>query len=341
LGWQLASRIHGFPYEKLNVKELEYDLRNPRFKGWAVGIKDQDHAEKLVRGVPKIADLEESISKIGVVDPLYTVKENGKYRVIEGNQRLCVLRHLLDKKVPPPPGISWDTISAFVLPKGTPELEIMRIQAVLQQTKRDWPPEAEGAHYYELVQGEIGDTEEERTKRVAESVKVTPGYIRKRIKSWKEWKAYVEEMKLPPEVADDKYSYFFDMTRKTRSWFEESPETKLTYYKLITPGRDLDQKIRSVKKSDGLDDFEKVVDKPDLVKKLEQDPDYTLAEAVADAEYLDPISTLKGLKAAKTLADTLSRASKEQIKELKSSREHFPHLKRLHDVIERRLIAHK
>lgn len=285
--------------------------------------------------------MEDSIAKIGVVDTLYAVQEDGKYRVIEGNQRLFVLRRLREKKVHPPQGISWDTISTFVIPKNTPELEIMRIQAVLQQTKKDWPPEAEAAHYHDLVSNEAGDTEEERMKRVAETVKVSPGYVRKRIESWRELQSYVKEMKLSRETAKDKYSYFAEMKRRTRSWFNASPENKRTYYRFITATKDADQKIRSSRTAEGLPDFEKIVDKPHLIDKLQDDSDYTLAEAVADAEIEDPKLALRGLRMAKTLADSLSKASKDQIQMIEKDKKIYPHIKRLYQVIHRRFNVKK
>ena len=332
----MASRVHGYKLERLKIDDLEYDLRNPRFKGFSTGIGDQASAEKLVKNVKGIADLEESISKIGVIEPLYVIPEGTKFRVIEGNQRLFALRKLRDKKVSPPEGVGWDSISAFVLPRDTSELEVMRIQAVLQQTKKDWPPEGEAAHYYELVQKEAGDTEEERMKRVAETVKVSLGYIRKRILAWKDWRTYVREMELPPEMAEDKFSYFFEMKRKTKDWFDKSPQNKKTYYGFITPSKDASQKIRTVKKEDNLDDFEKVVNRAHIVKKLQDDADYTLAEAVADAEVEDPKLALRGLMKARTLADSLTRASKDQIKIIKTDNTVYPHIRRLYMVIQRR-----
>ncbi len=337
----MASRVQGYKLEKLKVDSLSYDLRNPRFKGiWSSAVS-QTSVEKLVQSVHGIDELEESIAKIGVVEPLYAVQDDGKYRVIEGNQRLFVLRQLMKKKVSPPSGVSWDTISTFVIPKETSELEIMRIQAVLQQTKKDWPPEGEAAHYYEMVKGEEGDSEEERMRRVAETVKVSLGYIRKRIEAWKEWRSYVKDMDLPPEAAKDKFSYFFEMKKKTKAWFRSSPDNKRTYYEFITPTKTADQKIRSVKKEDSLDDFEKVVDKPNILGNLKDEPDYTLADAVADAETEDPKLALRGLRLARTLADSLSRASKEQVKLIKEDSKIYPHLVRLYAVIDRRFIEKK
>jgi hypothetical protein len=217
----------------------------------------------------------------------------------------------------------------------------MRIQAVLQQTKKDWPPEGEAAHYFEMVKDEEGDTEDERMRRVAETVKVSVGYIRKRIQAWKEWRSYVIEKKLPPEAAEDKYSYFFEMKRKTKSWFLSSPDNKRSYYDFITASPDTDQKIRTVKKEDNLDDFEKVVDKSHLLERLQSEPDYTLSDAVADAEAEDPKLALRGLKLARTLADSLTRASKEQITIIRSDSKIYPQIKRLHDVIGRRFLSKK
>lgn len=333
----MASREKGYRLEKLKLEVLEFDTRNPRFKGFVDRVNNQTSVEQLVKNVPGISSLEESIAKIGVVEPLYAVKNNGKYRVVEGNQRLFVLRRLRQKNVRPPPGISWDSISTFVIPEDTPELEIMRIQAVLQQTKKDWPPESEAAHYYEMVEDEIGDTEDERLKRVAETVKVQPGYIRKRIRAWKEWRAYVKEMDLKPEDVGDKFSYFFEMKKKTRGWFEE-PENRTAYYHLITTTDAAPAKIRTVKKEDNLDDFEEVVDKPHILKKLLNESDYFLSEAVTAAEMEDPKLALTGLKLARTLADSLTRASVEQIKKIKQDHEIYPHIRRLHDVIERKFM---
>ena len=98
----MASRVQGYKLERLKVESLSYDLKNPRFKGLSSGAGNQASVEKLVQNVHGIDVLEESIAKIGVVEPLYAVQEDSKYRVIEGNQRLFVLRQLLRKKVSPP-----------------------------------------------------------------------------------------------------------------------------------------------------------------------------------------------------------------------------------------------
>ena len=87
----MASRVKGYKLERLHVNNLEYDLRNPRFKGFSTTVNSQSAVERLIKVVPGIEELQESISKIGVVEPLYAVQKDAhKYRVIEGNQRLFV-----------------------------------------------------------------------------------------------------------------------------------------------------------------------------------------------------------------------------------------------------------
>jgi len=85
-------------FTKVPARSLEFDPRNPRFGGEGANLS-QAEIQKLLFNPPHSASLLlESFVKNGYIsyEPLVVRREgDNRYVVIEGNRRLCALRHIL------------------------------------------------------------------------------------------------------------------------------------------------------------------------------------------------------------------------------------------------------
>ena len=87
------------PYEQVDVKDLNLDIRNPRLAEYALG--EQPTQAELIRILwQKMAvdELALSIASSGYFnhEPVFVITEDGKDIVIEGNRRLAAVKILLD-----------------------------------------------------------------------------------------------------------------------------------------------------------------------------------------------------------------------------------------------------
>jgi hypothetical protein len=126
----------------LDVKDLVLDLENPRFFYLRLKGKGSVSEAELQSEIEKddsLPQLVKAIRTSGVQDPIWVREENGKYVVIEGNRRTVVLRHLLKDGVKPTKdGVTYGTVKAFILPKGTSPTDTLLQKARLQTGKKEW-----------------------------------------------------------------------------------------------------------------------------------------------------------------------------------------------------------
>ena len=106
--------------KEIPIKDLNFWLKNPRVLDVILDqkIKTQEGIQKLLTQEQTVKQWIHIIKNDGVVhEPLDVKQENGKYIVVEGNQRLCVLRNLYKEE----PIEKWSKAPCHIYPKDTPE----------------------------------------------------------------------------------------------------------------------------------------------------------------------------------------------------------------------------
>lgn len=96
------ENIKGWPIKRIRVKDLRLDHENPRL-ALPEGATQQEIRNTLF-SQSKILRLIESILENSGLFPgenVIAMEENGLYRVLEGNRRLCAIQCLLDPSLAP------------------------------------------------------------------------------------------------------------------------------------------------------------------------------------------------------------------------------------------------
>jgi len=150
-------------YERIPVKQLKLDTKNPRIAQWLemYGDKVSDEAMKLAlqRGGsddkvagPSYRGLQESIrTNRGVIYPIIVNRDKkGNLIVIEGNTRALIYREFLDTGIEG----NWKLIPAIVYENmGEGQIDAIRLQAHLVGA-RDWDPYSK-AKYLNMLRNEL------------------------------------------------------------------------------------------------------------------------------------------------------------------------------------------
>lgn len=126
----------GPPIQKVPVKDLLYDTRNPRLA--ELGLSKNPTQREIVTALWQMMAVDEvawSIAKNGYFqyEPLFVEKDGKDLVVIEGNRRLAAVQILLDKKL-------REELEATDLPTITPQRakEISELPVIYRTRKEVW-----------------------------------------------------------------------------------------------------------------------------------------------------------------------------------------------------------
>ena len=300
---------------EIKVPDLVLDQDNPRFfhlmhKGGAALTQNQIEKE-IIENDEDIQLLTKSIQKSGVQDPIWVVKnKSGQYVVMEGNRRTVVLKRLLREQVKPPAGVKFDTVRAHVMPSDMPAVEIILQKARLQGGKKAWGAFNEAALTFQLKEPPHLMAIED----IAVDLKIPISKARERIENYKLFKEYVET------TTDDnpkRFAYFAECPTKVRDWFKDSDKNKKSFFDLITPigGKN---KIKSVATRGGLRDFAQVVENPEALKFLLEDPNATVEDALDLAKDNDIRKAIPFINRLAPMAQDLRSLDASQVERLKT-----------------------
>lgn len=297
----------------LNTQDLILDEENPRFfhlhhknKG---RLSQEQIEEEILQNDDDIPLLTKSIQKDGVKDPIWVVKRENKYMVMEGNRRTVVLKRLLKEGVKPPEGVLFDKVQAHVMPADTPEVELVLQKARLQGGKKAWGAFNEAALTYQLMQPPFLMPIED----IAVDLKLPISKVKERIENYK---AFVEYTK---ETGDDnpkRFAYFAECPPRVREWYRDDAKNKNDYFRLICP-LEGSNKIRSVATRGGLRDFARVLEDPEALRTLLTEPAVTVEDALDLAKDNDVRKAIPFIKRLGPLAMDLRALDHIQIEKLK------------------------
>jgi hypothetical protein len=199
----------------MKVKDLRFDIRNPRLRHLGT-LETEADAEKLLWREPSTRTLFREIEYTqGISEPLI-IDEEGIVR--EGNRRLVCLKKLIEKirrGDTDVPMYKVEEVPCFVFSRRTQEDEIALLQALDHVTgKKEWRPVDQAAHVFDL---------RNRYGLSLAGISDTLGRSQSNIRSMeKAYKATLEYHELFPDENSwmGKYSYFFEAYRhrQTTEW---------------------------------------------------------------------------------------------------------------------------
>jgi len=301
---------------EVEVKDLLLDPDNPRFfelrelKGRS-GLL-QEALMKEISEDREIQTLLKSIKRSGVMDPIWVKPvEKGKYLVIEGNRRTFILKKLIEEKVTPPPGISYEHVLANIVPSDTSDRDLLIRRAQLQAGKKVWGPFNEAVATYEL-RTKYHQEEED----IAVDLQISVAKVRERIANYLLFLEYVKQSR---NSDPRRFAFFTDAPKPVKEWIEESVENKKRYFELITPANGV-QRIRSVATKGGLRDFAQVVGRPEVVRRFIDDKNMTVEEAVDMLKDIDITVDAKFVKQFRPFASKLAALDETQIAKISKNK---------------------
>lgn len=300
----------------MQTADLMLDLENPRFfhllNRTMGGKLTQDAIEKeIIENDDDMPALTKSIKKDGVKDPIWVIPRGGHYVVLEGNRRTVALKKLLKEgAVAVKPGVRYDTVKAHVMPSDTAPVDLLLQKARLQAGKKEWGPFNEAALTFQLREPphlmELDD--------IAVDLKLSVAKVRERIENYKLFKEYIA-------TTDDdnpkRFTYFADCPPKVKEWFRDNERNKQTFFELINP-RGGKNKIKSVATKGGLRDFAQVLESPEALRFLLEEPASTVEDALDLAKESDIRKAIPFLLRLAPMAQDLRSLDASQVEKLKS-----------------------
>jgi len=262
------------------VDSIILDDENPRLafakieneiKNWTTESMSEEIKESYA-----FTNLLHSVEEYGVMDPIWVLDlDNSKYKVIEGNMRVTVLKELIENNTSPPPGIDYNFVKAHIIEKNTSKKDIDAQKAVLQTGKNPWGPFNEAFHIYDLFWIHKATIDE-----IARMLGKSLVYVSHEIDNFKIYKEFIEFLRkndLP--IDPNKYSFFADASSSVRQKFFHSTASRHQYYELITPNEDGITRIPSVSNRGGLKIFAKFVSDEKTLNYFLKNPTVTIDDA--------------------------------------------------------------
>jgi len=299
---------------ELKVSDILLDVENPRFfhllhKGEEQLTQDAIEKE-IVDNDDDIPLLTKSIQKSGIKDPIWVVPRDGRFIVMEGNRRTVVLRRLTKEGSVPPIGVRYDVVQAHVMPFDTAPVELILQKARLQGGKKAWGAFNEAALTFQLKEPPHLMAIED----IAVDLKIPIAKVRDRIENYKLFIKYIATTR---DDNPKRFAYFADCPMKVREWFRDSESKEQAFFQLINPleGKN---KIKSVATRGGLRDFAKVLESPEALKYLLDEPAATVEDALDLAKENDIQKAIPFIKRIAPMAQDLRGLDSSQLDRLKS-----------------------
>lgn len=300
---------------EIKTTDLLLDIENPRFfhlkhLGREAKITQDAIEKEIVENDDDIPLLTKTIQKSGVRDPIWVIPRDGRYLVMEGNRRTVVLRRLLKEGATPPDGVRYDVVLAHVMPADTAPVDLILQKARLQSGKKAWGAFNEAALTFQLKEPPYLMAVED----IAVDLKIPITKVRERIENYK---LFVEYTKMTRDDNPKRFAYFADCPPKVRDWFRDSPKNQEAFFQLINPLQGKN-KIKSVATRGGLRDFAQVLQNPDALRLLLEDPAATVEDALDLAKENDIRKAIPFIGRIAPMAQDLRSLDSSQVERLKS-----------------------
>ena len=299
-------------FAELDVSDLVLDPENPRFfylKLKGKGSVTEAELQEEIERDDTLPALVKAIRASGVEDPIWVREADGKYVVVEGNRRTVVLRHLLKEGAKPTKdGVTYKSVKAFIIPRGTSPTETLLQKARLQTGKKDWGAFNVAAVTYILRHQYLMELDD-----IATEMQTSIAEVKERLANYKLFQEYVSA------TGDDnprRFAYFTDCPAKVIQWMEDSDTNRKLYFDWINPKGE-NHKLRSVATKGGLRDFAKIVEDAEALKLFTEDPNITVEDALDVVKQNDIYKDMPFVKRLSPLAQSLFSLNDTQVEKLK------------------------
>ncbi len=199
--FSLNGKIVNTKILKLNVSDLHYFSSNPRVASIIMDL-DHDPSDKEIDGImdkkqgEATRTLYQEIKKDGMVNEPLIVWDN---KVIEGNTRLWVVRHLLEEAKTKEEKNNWKLVSARVIQDklSNEDMNIILCDYHIKK-KRDWEPFEQACYFYRM-----SAEEKLSNQKISEITGVNPNKVGDYIITYREMnrvKAGVKDFNLQYET---------------------------------------------------------------------------------------------------------------------------------------------
>ena len=303
--------------KEVKVAALVLDTDNPRFfhlhhrGGKTVTLTQDDVEKEIIDNDEDIPLLTKSIQKTGIKDPIWVIPRNdGKYLVLEGNRRAAVLRRLIKEKTKAPTGVRYDVVEAHIVPSDIPPVEVLLQKARLQAGKKAWGAFNEAALTFQLQEPPHLMAAED----IAVDLKIPLTSVKERIENYKLFRKYIEKT---GDNNPKRFAYFSECPKKVREWFQATEANKDAFFQLINP-LDGKNKIKSVATRGGLRDFVQVLESPEALKFLQNDPSATVEDALDLAKENNIRKAIPFINRIAPMAQDIRSLDASQIERLKT-----------------------
>lgn len=320
-------------YEKtLQIDEIQLDLQNPRYHEKLIQTGKTKWSDKMLQDIIEeedISDILPSIKASGVREPIWVYEiGKSKYEVLEGSRRLVVLRGLVRDRIPPPKKVAYDQVRAHVYPKNTDPRVIDAQRVILQTGKKKWGPFNEAAAIFKLVHEDRYSPEE-----VAKMMRTSIGSIQKELENYgyyNEFTKFIKSEKIKGIEDPRKYLYFQRASAFVRDRFFNTKPEREKFFKLITPNKDGETRIRSVALKGGLYDFNKFAQNENILQKFLRSPRMTVDDALEEYQGVSIQDSMPWTKKLKDVAKGINNVDDDDVKKLKAEPSILQQIKRVY-----------
>jgi len=311
------------PVTLIKSRKIILDTENPRYGHLELASTKQASEEALQKEIESEGDtitLYKSIKRTGVEDPIRVQETgDGKYVVFEGNRRTTCLRKLLRENTSPPEGVDYENVSAHVYAADYPRGKIEVLKGKLQTGKKGWG----ASNIAKYVSGLRHDFYME-IEDIAVDMQLSIAQVNLHIENWNLLKEYSQAQKHPDP---SQFSYFGEVRPgKLRTWFTTNETNKSDYFDMISPTSGK-QKIKGA--AFGLRDFNKVLPDPVALKKLINDPNTSMEDALEIVLLNDETKAMPFLKNINPLAKKIMNLDDTNVARIAKKKEYKASFKKL------------
>ncbi len=321
-------------FEKIvSIKDILLDLENPRYHEKLIQTGKNKWTDKMLQEIIEeedISDILPSIKASGIREPIWVFEkgQNRKFEVLEGSRRLVVLRGLIRDNVKPAKNISYDKIKCQVYPKNTDPRVIDAQRVILQTGKKTWGPFNEASAIYKLVHNDRYSTDE-----VAKMMRSSVVSINKELENYKhyiDFTKFIKKRKIQGIEDPRKYLYFQRAGAYVRDRFFNTTKEKEKFFKLITPNKDGETRIRSVSLKGGLYDFNKFAQNEIILQKFLKNERMTVDEALDNYRGTSINDSMPWIKKLSDVAKGINNIDGVELEKLKKESIIMKQIKRIY-----------
>jgi hypothetical protein len=290
------------------ISDLVLDVKNPRIqfelKARLGGNASDEKLDELLWSRDSVKRLYAAIKQDGgVSEPLFLrALPDGKYLVLEGNQRTVATRHLRTKE---PNNHRFSTVPAWVFGSDLTDSETASLLAELHVAGKDeWPPYEQAKHIFDFsdVYGKSQDW-------IATKLRLSKSQVGQKMLAYQALNEYIKDAQDTDLTAIKKFSFFEELMKKRplKEQYTADPDFKKRFQQWVKHDKLIDAK--DVRK------LPEIFESPDALHALENDG-IKAAERILITENPELGSDL--FASIKRATEYINSAPQTELKALKS-----------------------